>query len=404
MLTFFLFHLLLRYIKQSNKMKFKLLPFIFLLLISFSAISQIENEIRSYVDSTEMLINNGRKYLIEQIKNENFQKTKEIYNYLNDATLEKSYDPFYYSEHLYINTFLKDWNSLLKYAANYNSLNSNTIPRNAPDIYSDLYQKTKENIEEYQKDIEFNNLTNKEKLVIELLLKLVENGAPDVTYNALLKEYKSLNDNNELYDSFVRQYLPNKQIKASITYSFGSGMMFPTQKLDAGFNTTPLAEMAMDFNIGNVYSSLYFLGGGFSFQDEVKTRLNYDLITFQEGDHLIYFEGGLKAGYFVHRGDRFQFAPFVILAGATLESNFYEEESNDDEFTILNTFCYGAGFHTELKISEYQFESYYGTQESSYFSLKLDCSYKQFAKFDQVHYKGALPTVNLAIVWGFGIF
>ncbi len=383
-------------------MKSKLIALVLLITFSTSAYSQIENEIKTFVDSTEIIVNNGRKYLLEQTKQENLEKVREIYNYLNNATSEKPYAAFYYAEHLYINTILKDWNSLLRYASNYDSLKSETLPQNSAQIYSELFQSTQSNIEEYQEDIEFSKLTENEKVVIELLLQLTKIGSPDERYNALLKSYKSQKNNK--YNSFVNHFLLGKTIKGSISYSFGSGMMFPTANLANEFNTTPLAEMSMDFNFGNIYTSLYFQGCGFAFQNEVNTRLNYDFITFQEGDRLTYFEGGLKAGYFIHRGDRFHFAPFAIISGATLESNIYEEEPSYDEFTVLNTFCYGAGVHTELKLKDIQATNYYGYEEKGYISLKLDCSYKQFAKFNLPQYKGALPTVSFAFVWGFGVF
>ena len=60
-----------------------LLLSLFLFVSLNITIAQIENEIRAYVDSTELIVNNGRKLLVQQLDNENYIKVKEIYNFLN---------------------------------------------------------------------------------------------------------------------------------------------------------------------------------------------------------------------------------------------------------------------------------------------------------------------------------
>ena len=54
-------------------MKNKLLFAIFILLFNF-ANAQIGNEIKTYVDSTELIINNGRKMLVNTLSVKNIEK------------------------------------------------------------------------------------------------------------------------------------------------------------------------------------------------------------------------------------------------------------------------------------------------------------------------------------------
>ena len=75
-----------------------LLLSLFLFVSLNITIAQIENEIRAYVDSTELIVNNGRKLLVQQLDNENYIKVKEIYNFLNNKTINSNYKAFTYNE------------------------------------------------------------------------------------------------------------------------------------------------------------------------------------------------------------------------------------------------------------------------------------------------------------------
>lgn len=61
---------------------FKKTLFIGLFLLSFQLNAQIEKEIKTYVDSTEILFVNGRKLLLEEIQLFNYPKATEIFNFL----------------------------------------------------------------------------------------------------------------------------------------------------------------------------------------------------------------------------------------------------------------------------------------------------------------------------------
>ncbi len=115
-------------------MKTKILLFLSFLFFIFSesANAQIENEIKSYSDSTVEFVNNGRKLILQSIEKEDYEKTKEIYQYLTEITEGKAYSAFYYFESLNILLITSDWSSFLEKAKNYN-LYKNKIPY--PDSY-----------------------------------------------------------------------------------------------------------------------------------------------------------------------------------------------------------------------------------------------------------------------------
>jgi len=66
------------------------------ILLSSQLFGQIANEIESYVDSTEILVKNGRKMMFKELNDNNIIKAKDIYNYLTKITDEEYYSAFYY--------------------------------------------------------------------------------------------------------------------------------------------------------------------------------------------------------------------------------------------------------------------------------------------------------------------
>jgi hypothetical protein len=61
-----------------------------IMFLNSSLFSQIENEITSFVDSTEITINNGRRLLVSKVQAGEKEKVLEIYNYLSQKTIGKS--------------------------------------------------------------------------------------------------------------------------------------------------------------------------------------------------------------------------------------------------------------------------------------------------------------------------
>ena len=90
-----------------------------LILFSINIQAQISEEIKSYVDSTETLVNSGRKMLVQSIAAGDLDKTKDIYHYLSDKTYGNYYSAFYFTEDLYINILVGDWHGVERQMQNY---------------------------------------------------------------------------------------------------------------------------------------------------------------------------------------------------------------------------------------------------------------------------------------------
>ncbi len=104
---------------QPQPMKKSLLILIIPILLPLASFFQIGNEIRSYVDSTELLVQNGKWMILKELNNGNLVKTKEIYTCLSKETENEMYSAFYFIEDLYINMLVADWKIWGQFVLNY---------------------------------------------------------------------------------------------------------------------------------------------------------------------------------------------------------------------------------------------------------------------------------------------
>lgn len=386
-------------------MKKNLIIILIATLFPFNSFSQIGNEIVSYVDSTEILVQNGRKLILKELIDSNLIKVKEIYDYLTEETKNKHYSAFYFLEDIYINMLVGNWETVDKLMLEYEKYKNKIIYPNSQELVQKLYHMTLHNSQAILSNCVSAQINEQAKMLIAALLQYIENGSSDKEYNEKLVSYKK-KFNNPKYESFEKGFMPKKIIKASWNFSFGSGMVFTTGDLSKNFSSNASFNMGMDFNIHRVFTSLYLHGTSLKLQVPFTATSNIETLDFELDEKFTYLDAGLKAGYFILRSNRLHFAPYASLSGSFLESSIYDDpEDNDLEYEIFNSFTYGVGLHTEVKVLDFESKNmYYGGTSNGYFSIKLETGYNKILKFKDTYAIGDTPYFICALVLGFGQF
>lgn len=376
-----------------------------LFLVSVFSEAQIADEINSMVDSNEVIINNGRKLLVKSFKENNLEKASQVYYYLLTAIDDTDCVAFEYYEQLLITSLTSDWFKWLELAENIQEYKK---PICYPDIYNNfqsLYQLFKEQVEtkiEEEKDI-----PEEGKLLLDMYLYLIKKGIADEEYNEKLKFFKS-NYPQSKYLNFVNFYLPGIKVKTSFAMSLGASQTFQTSKLGEMFSPGTMGQMSLDLNINKTYVSLYFSGGSLRLQKPFDVSFNNIDTTFNKDERFSYVEGGLKLGYFLLRNSRVHFSPYASISGNSLKSDIYDSNENkeDDELKIINSFLCGAGVHTEFKLFEFTTKGgYYSPYPlKNYISLKIDLGYNLITKNSYDTFKGNMFYIQPTLVWGVGSF
>jgi hypothetical protein len=309
---------------------------------------------------------------------------------------------------MYIFTLIGQWDYWLKSAEEYAKLQSDPMCySNCYVIDNLLYHEMELKQKELVENVTNSSIFDEEKAIILLYLYIVENKKADEIYKQKVKDFKNKYPESK-YKAFIDNYLPKPTNKSSMGYCFGSTVVFPTNNFSDKFSSNGTFLMTMDFNIGKVFTSLYFNGGSLKLKEPITASSGTIIHNFSDGETFSYFEGGFLGGYFLVRNNYFQLAPYFTFAGTSLESDMYESSSNEPEVNLISSFTYGPGLHTELKF--YQTEPkenapypYYYYMKN-YFSFKADAGYNIIASPESDIFKGNIFYFRLGIVWGIGEF
>ena len=152
--------------------KIKLFLIVFAFFTTINTINaQIENEIKSFVDSTELLVNNGRKMLIQYLQTKEYNKMSEIYNYLKIETNKKNCFAFTYNEDLLITSLTNNWTEFLTQSARYSDVIKESLcyPTMTRDqLNGFLHREVKDNVSQLLKNVQNESLTNEDKDLLEI--------------------------------------------------------------------------------------------------------------------------------------------------------------------------------------------------------------------------------------------
>ena len=375
-----------------------------LILFSFSGTAQVATQIRTYVDSTEAQVVNGRKLLIQKLTQNNDHQANEIYQYLSGLRKENNSEAFNYTENIYASLLLGNWNQLINYLKQYRQANSQyPYPANDP-LVKVLYDRLTRVADSLMAESQQSGLDTESQKVIALLLQYIKNGAPDDKYDRMYHSYKR-EYRTSAYGDFVNSYLPAATIKGSVSLGGGPGAIFPTGRLGEKFSPTLKSCFSLDFSINKAFVSLYVTGAGFNLKEPLLALSDTDSLFFSTEDTFSYFEGGMKAGYFLVRNNWLQVAPYFNISATNLESNLFKEEEDDGrELGVMNSFTFGPGVHTALKLYQYDQKDMRGFPNMFYFALKMDAGYNMAAHYEQKYFKGNTPGFIVGIVYGIGHF
>jgi hypothetical protein len=375
-------------------------------LLPFISTAQVDKEISSFVDSTEHIVNKGRILLAKHLANNQYKKAQEVYDYLEQTTNKNPFAAFTYHEAIYINIATKNWDKVSEMMLNYGDLYRKDVYYFEYNIQGPVYDHIKKNIAEINSSYRKAAIDQEAKALLKLLFYYLEQEEANVYYTQTLKHFK-----NDYHDSkylmFANNFLPSPIYKVGVGINLGSGAMVPTSKFAKNYKATACFNMGFDFNINKVYTSLYFDVGGPKLKVPFMGASETHDIDFIENETFIYFNGGLKVGYFLLRNKHLHIAGYGNIGYSRLSSNRFEssgeEEAVAKEYKVFSSFSSGAGLHTEIKLMEFGEPSYY-MDSSGYLSLKIDLGYNIIFNFNDDKFKGNAQYISVGLAAGLGYF
>jgi hypothetical protein len=374
-------------------------------LVSLSVRAQQADETKGQTDSTLLRVNNGRQALLQALLANNTTAASELYGSLNRNAKDPSYSPFVYAEEICIDLLLQNWQEWLDKAANYREdAKAIGYPKAYP-IYDSLYSKVALKCDTLRAAVTASALNNEDKGVLLLYLQLLKTGERDDAYGQMAKEARMQHATSRYHD-FVSIYLPKQPVKGSISLALGATIFIPTGELHSRFAPRGVTFMALDFNIGRGYLSLYMTAGRLKLRNSISVVASAKTYDFAGDSNFSYFEGGVLAGYFVVHNSRFMLAPYLTVAGNNIESDIYTAAKDDSkELKVYRSFAAGPGIHSEVKLFDFGLGR--GSSENALknnISFRLDAGYNLAATTKLSEFKGDIGYLRMALAWGIGNF
>ena len=379
---------------------------ILLFLCSFTMLSaQIEDEIKSFVDTTNLIINNGRKLIEKSVLNNDFEKVREVYEYLNKKTSDSKIQPFYITEDVYINYLLEDWNELALILKKYDKQYRFTPVNDMKSISDVLYDAVVDKYEKIYESVDQANLDGEEKDFIKLLLRLIKYDANDEEYRKMYKQFGKSYSNSEFNEAYT-SYLSKSIGPLAYNFYIGPAFGFPTGKLQGKLGNYFGGYMGMDFNVNKVYCSFYFTAGSTRAISNFDISRDGEVYSFAENDLLDYLEAGVSLGYFLKRTESIHITPFVSFVGVQLSTSEFNPDSDkpENDLTIVHDLGIGPGLHSEIKLFSFENKNTYYYSPPTYISLKLDVSYNYPVKSQFSELQGNFVSAKIGLAFGIGTF
>lgn len=272
-------------------------------------------------------------------------------------------------------------------------------------IYDSLYSKASLKCDTLRAAVAASALSAEEKGLLQLYLQLLKTGERNDTYGQMVQEARMQHTSTPYHD-FVNTYMPKQPVKGSISLTLGANLFIPTGELHSRFAPRGVPFAALDFNISRAYLSLYISAGKLKLRNALSVVSDSKTYDFASGSDFAYFEGGILAGYSVVHNSRVMLAPYLALAGSTIESDIYKAAKDDSkELRVYRTFAAGPGIHSEVKLFDFGLGS--GSAEKAHennISLRVDAGYNFAATSLLPEFKGNSGYLRVALCWGIGNF
>jgi len=367
-------------------------------IVQSHAQDDMREMILSYTDSTQVLIENGRRLLVKHITDRNYAEADKVLNYLKKKA-GSSYVVLYPGEEILATIAIRDFQLFLYNARNFDTLleGKKKYPR-YEDISTDLHAVIREEMMAIRQEVEMAALTEPDRELILLYLDYYSNEDKLGLRKKLNKYMKQFPDSE--YQHFL------KEIKSSSfvgRFNFGFGYL--NERLSGEITNTidpNISGMCMelDFVMNRTYVSLYLGGNLNSLYSKTDLPILDTDWTYLQGNEVGTVHYGLKVGYVVYMNSRVKTYPYVSIGGFSVTAQA-DDIDVDDKNELMGCFAPGFGIASEINLLSWNSTSIYGPNTFLYIKPNVGIDFLTTRK---EQFKGQSVSFSLTLGMAFGNF
>lgn len=394
----------------------RILWFILLMILVAQAQAQnetIREEIENAPDSKILLIHKGRNLLLEKFKSGDYQKVKEIKEYLVEELDDKDYQALYIPEYWFILYWTQEYDELLRNVRLHNNTPNSFQQRNRLSpmrdlLYTELREKSANSSLLLEMFIEKSELDTADKQFASMFLKYLimgEEGDQNITQenlniyaNDFLKQYPQSD-----YGDFVKKYIHNKQTQRNWAAGFdiSGGYTALTENLGKSFNSGGNLSLGGDIYYKRVNLN-FQITSTFSKNRTEKTLPEYDDLVWKDRAKISASSVDFALGYALIDNRYLNIAPFAGIGGTIFAPLQKEIDDNSDmkKFQMSKTtFLTGVSLDFKIWNSTNPYNDLWSTPMAAVAYIRLRYTYRmpQFEKKYSLDFAGDIHTVTLGV-------
>jgi len=328
---------------------------IILLIITGNLFAQtdIKNQIIAFTDSTEIMIRNGRKLILEKTVTGNHQEALKTLNYLKN-NVDNSYVILYPSEELLFSLATSNFELFLYDAKNFNNLmEGKTKAIQADEIGIPLQEYIFQEMNLIKKDLANSKLSEENQQFIQLYIDYYE-GIDKLTVNKSMKNYKKTypNTDYEYFLNLIKQYTSTSYINFCIGY----GHEFLNGNISNSFDSHfQIMSLEIEGFVNQTYFSLFMNGSVGKIYSKIDMPVLKTDLTQKAGDEAFSLKYGVKLGRSWYSNKTFNAFSYLSLGGYQMnaqKSNF-ENSDSTTKYKLSDSFFTGVGTACDIVLKNF---------------------------------------------------
>ncbi len=317
-----------------------------------------QDDILDLTNTKSEIIARGRTLLLDKFLEGDYQRVKEIKDYLKGEVENRDYLAIFPGEYWFILYWTREYPELLSSVRQTDTaailLYQSQIKPQEDMLFAKLRSKSVDSrllLETMIRDSEMTD-TEKDFLSMHLVYMLAGDdfaGITQDTLNALADQFLDQYPESE-YHFFTRNFIRIKLVPSrwGFAFEFFSGYGILTGSLSESYNNN--VPMGVAFDIGYRNLVLYLRDYiGFS---RTRTDMDYGAEgTWEKDSQVRLFLPEASLGYVVLDRDHLKMAPFVGIAGTMIGPTQYDQNKEPGlEAMDISAFSYAVGLNLDIKL------------------------------------------------------